>query len=159
MTVSSDLIHPSPASYLRTHKLFLSCFSNSLPFTMYTLYNLSPDYQIVEIFHILQLFWCMIICSVGGWMSRDPHYPISFHNHVHSTESSNLNCCTNHALKYHFVSATTITKCCKSCTMHHARYKLFPDLLQHDTSASVYRLRPAESFPALKHVSWLSNVS
>ena len=147
MTVSPDLIHPSPATYLKTPKLFLSCFSNSPPFTKYTLYNLPSDYQIVEIFHILQLFWCMIVCSVDGWIARNPHYLISFHNYVHSTESSNLSCCTNQALKYNFISATTITKCCKSCTMHHAaryklymhhaaRYKLFPDLLQHDASAA-----------------------
>ena len=136
MTVSSDLIHPSPASYLKTLKLFLSCFSNSPSFTIYPLYNLSTDYQIVEIFHILQLIWCMIICNVDGWLFSDSHYLISFHNRVHSTESSNLNCCTNHALNYNFVSGTTNTKFCKSCTMHHARYKLFPDLQQHDTSAA-----------------------
>ena len=39
MTISSDLIHPSPASYLKTLKLFLSRFSNCPRFTTYILYN------------------------------------------------------------------------------------------------------------------------
>lgn len=36
--------HPSSASDLKTLKLFLSCFSNSPPFSTCTLYNLPSDY-------------------------------------------------------------------------------------------------------------------
>jgi len=50
--------YPSFSSIiLKTPKLFLSCFSNSPPFTTYTSNNLPPYYQIIEIFHILQLRW------------------------------------------------------------------------------------------------------
>ena len=138
VTVLPDLIHPSAASYLKTPKFFLSCFSNSPPFTMHILYNLQSDYQIVEIFHTLQLFWSMLICSVDGWMdvSRST-LPNFFPQSCPFHRTFQLKLLYKSSCHVSFSLPTTITKCCKSCTMHHeAQYKLPPHLLQHDTSAA-----------------------
>ena len=131
--------YPSFSSIiLKNFQVLSILFFKFSSFTMYTLYNLPSHYQIVEIFHILQLFWCMLICSVDGWMDVSRSTLPNFFPQsclIHRTIQLKLQYKSSPQVS--FSLATTITKCCKSCTLHHvAQYKLSPPLLQHDTSAA-----------------------
>jgi len=64
------------------------------------------DTQIVEIFHILQLF--LIYHLYWGWMPWNSHYLSFFHIHFHSKASSKCKESIHHGLQYGFLASIMI---------------------------------------------------